>query len=100
MRTAGTFSALPLAMTPYTRRKLLVATVGVGTISYAIACSSPTSGNLPSPPEDASFDAPVDAGPPPTSGNLMPPPPRDAEPDADAAVDADADANLDAASDG
>lgn len=71
------------------RRKLLVAAVGVATVSYVIACADrettegattasqdasdrpPTSGNLPSPPP------PEEAGTPPTSGNLPAPPPPD-----------------------
>jgi hypothetical protein len=83
-------------MALYTRRKLLVATLGLGTISYVLACDPPTSGNLPAPPETD------DKNPPPTSGNLPSPPPRDAAPDADAEVDAgaDADASTDAPADG
>jgi hypothetical protein len=73
-------------------KKLLVASIGVATISY-VACSTGstttdagadaaadgpvTSGNLmPPPPVDASEDVKPDV--PPTSGNLMPPPPIDA----------------------
>ena len=85
-------------------RKLLVAAIGVATVNYvaAVACTPPTSGNLPSPrPEtDASSSTPhnipptsgnlpsprpeTDAAPPsivaPTSGNLPAPVPRDAGP--------------------
>jgi hypothetical protein len=77
------------------RRKLLVASVGLATITYAVAqtaCSSsssttgltgddagdgapPTSGNLPSPPDDGAV---VDFDGFATSGNLAAPPPMDA----------------------
>lgn len=82
---------MQLTMRPkaYAPRKLLVAAVGVATISYvAAACGEldggpPTSGNLMAPTEDRYV--------PPTSGNLPAPPPVDASADADAS-DADADA--------
>lgn len=59
------------------RRKLLVASVGVATVSYVLltACGKentpPVSGNLPAPP-------PTD--PIPVTGNLPAPPPVDAAP--------------------
>lgn len=66
-----------------TTKKILAATIGIGAVSYAIACStgSTTSGNLmPPPPSDAQpSDAQADVGV--TSGNLMPPPPPDAQAD-------------------
>jgi hypothetical protein len=82
------------------RRKLLVASVGVAAVSYAVgvACgdSNVTSGNLPAPaPRDAANEQIV------TSGNLPAPPPPDAgQQDADAATDAaDASDASDAAND-
>lgn len=65
------------------RRKLLVASIGVATVSYVVAeagcrTSTITSGNLPAPP-------PADtAPPPPVVGNLPAPPPMEspATPDA------------------
>ena len=67
---------------PSRRRKLLVASIGVATVSYVVltACKeTPISGNLPAPPP------PTDN--PPVVGNLpAPPPPEDAaKPDATAA---------------
>ena len=65
-------------------RKLLVAAIGVATVNYvaAVACTPPTSGNLPSPrpetPDAASSSTPHDLVP--TSGNLPAPVPRDAGP--------------------
>lgn len=59
------------------RRKLLVATVGVATVSYAMALAAcgkentPVSGNLPAPP-------PPDTATSPVSGNLVAPTPPDA----------------------
>jgi hypothetical protein len=50
-------------------KKLLVASIGVATISY-VACSTSTTTT------DAGADAAADG--PVTSGNLMPPPPIDA----------------------
>lgn len=66
---------------PNRRRKILVASIGVATVSYvALAgCNkeTPISGNLPSPPPTQE---------PPVVGNLpAPPPPEDAAP-ADAAI--------------
>ena len=60
---------------PTRRRKLLVASIGVATVSYvAIACrETPVSGNLPAPPPTET---------PPVTGNLpAPPPPTDAGPE-------------------
>jgi hypothetical protein len=71
----------------FTPRKLLVAAVGVATLSYVAGCKEqqpPTSGNLPAPPPSSVLDADasspaVDSGspfePPPTSGNLPAPQP-------------------------
>ena len=63
---------------PSRRRKLLVASIGVATVSYvAIACrETPVSGNLPAPPPPTET--------PPVSGNLPAPPPpaEDAGPEA------------------
>ncbi|HVH45606.1 MAG TPA: hypothetical protein VM925_24800 [Labilithrix sp.] len=74
------------------RRKLLVASVGIASVSYVVgvACiENSTSGNLPAPPP--SDGSTVDRGPPPTSGNLPAPPPApDAATDASDAGDADA----------
>ena len=75
-------------------KKVLVAAIGVATVTYAAACldgNTETSGNLLPPPDAGNaVDARAD-GPPPdalsevvTSGNLMPPPPVDASSDADA----------------
>lgn len=75
-------------------RKLLIAAVGVATISYVACNSTTTSGNLVAPPEDAQVDSGTDASAdaPDTaaadvaldrmamSGNLIAPPP-DAGPD-------------------
>jgi hypothetical protein len=59
---------------PGRRRKILVASIGVATVSYVVltACrETPISGNLPAPPP------PTDN--PPVVGNLpAPPPPEDA----------------------
>ena len=60
-------------------RKLLVASLGVATLTY-VACTSPSSGNLMFPDDAAAADAKADG--PVTSGNLMPPPPVDAAADA------------------
>lgn len=86
-------------------RKLLVASIGIATVSY-IGCAGstfsdpPTSGNLPAPRcleecqvDDSgaggdSGDAHFDTGIPPTSGNLPAPAPMDAGNDADASHDA------------
>lgn len=83
-------------------RKLLVASIGIATVSY-IGCADtfgdpPTSGNLPAPrcPEECQVadagdagDAHFDTGIPPTSGNLPAPPPMDGGNDAsDASHDA------------
>ena len=74
-------------------KKVLVAAIGVATVTYAAACldgNTETSGNLLPPPDAGAVDARTD-GPPTdalsevvTSGNLMPPPPSDASSDADA----------------
>jgi hypothetical protein len=72
-------------------KKILLASLGVGAVSYIAACGSsntPASGNLVPPSLDASADAnPVtqDAAPDVvTSGNLMGPPPVDSGTDASA----------------
>lgn len=92
-------------------RKLLVASLGVATLSYVACTTSPSSGNLMFPDGDAAADGPVTSGnlmppPPPdgaadakpdapvTSGNLMPPPPPDAG-DAGDAGDSSSDAGRD-----
>ncbi|HVH45605.1 MAG TPA: hypothetical protein VM925_24795 [Labilithrix sp.] len=83
------------------RRKLLVASVGIASISYVLACSksqqpvtgnlpappptetTPISGNLPAPePMDAAPPLERDSGPGPSviSGNLPAPPPPDGGP--------------------
>ena len=49
------------------RRALLIASIGVATVSYVAACEHPAAGNL-APPQPA-----MDAGPSPVSGNLAPP---------------------------
>jgi hypothetical protein len=73
---------------PSNARKLLVASVGVASVSYVVACGSESSGNLVGPPEpDASADVQADH---PTSGNLAPPP--DAGPHLDAGQDSGWDA--------
>ena len=68
---------------PSQSRKLLIASIGVATISYVAACGGssdpPTSGNLVSPPAagaagTVSGGASGAAGFPPTSGNLVAPP--------------------------
>lgn len=79
-------------------KPLLLATIGLATLSYASAqgCGDdePTgSGNLLPPPQDAGLDASKDSGPPILldSGNLLAPPPQDAAADSalgDAALDA------------
>jgi hypothetical protein len=85
---------------PSNSRKLLIASVGIASVSYVVACSSgdaPSSGNLML--VDAST---LDA---PTSGNLMGGQPQDAALDAPTsgnlmAVDAgDQDASTDASDD-
>ncbi len=103
---------VPMASDPVKRRlvtkKLLAAAVGIGAVSYVVACgeTSPSgsssadggtakdgaldvlvsSGNLMAiPPDAAPTDAGKDAEPDAgiiTSGNLMPPPPSDASADA------------------
>lgn len=103
---------VPMASDPIKRRlvtkKLLAAAVGIGAVSYVVACgeTSPSgpssadggaakdgaldvlvsSGNLMAiPPDAAPADAGKDAEPDAgiiTSGNLMPPPPSDASADA------------------
>ncbi len=75
------------------RRKLLVASVGVASISYVVAACGkdqrPVSGNLPAPPPTPSVTPisgnlpapePIDAAPPPSpdSGPATPPPKKDA----------------------
>jgi hypothetical protein len=67
------------------RRKLLVASIGVATVSYALLTSCdrpPISGNLPSPPPQ-----------PPVVGNLPAPPPPDGGPEPAPGGDAGADAS-------
>lgn len=69
------------------RRKLLVASLGLASVSYVLACGKkdiPVSGNLPAPPPTETT---------PISGNLPAPPP----PEADAEADTDADAGPTAA---
>ncbi len=60
---------------PNLGRKLLVASVGIATVTYMVACgSSATSGNLLPPPGDGGGDSQDTAVPPDvTSGNLLPP---------------------------
>jgi hypothetical protein len=77
------------------RKRLLVAAIGVATISYASSqgCEpqptmTSTSGNLVPPPADANPLPPARDAELPSSGNLLPPPPRDAGPPQDAAPDA------------
>jgi hypothetical protein len=83
-----------------TTKKLLVASIGVATVTY-VACSSTsgTSGNLVAPPPgDGAADVQPDnfiIG----SGNLVAPPPPDGG-DADAPSDAPADAPSDAPGEG
>jgi len=75
-------------------RKLLVASIGVASVSYVTGCSafsdpgnSPTSGNLLAPPAQV-----VDNPLPPTSGHLVgppevpPPPPPPVTPSLDAGL--------------
>ena len=98
-----------------TSRKLLVASVGVATVSYVSACNaftspeSPSSGNLVAPPvlDQPSPQEPprngvdnppgrptaFDAGPSPTSGNLVAPPEPPPDPEPDAGSDEDAGSN-------
>ena len=72
----------------FVTKKLLVASIGVATVSYVACSNTETSGNLVAPPgSDAASDAPADAisdvffgGE--TSGNLAPPPPPQGTPDA------------------
>ena len=83
---------------PSNSRKLLIASIGVASVSYVVACSVtediPTSGNLMANLDAAALDAPtsgnlmaLDTGTDaPTSGNLM-------------AIDAGEDAPSDAADD-
>lgn len=71
-------------------KKVLVAAIGVATVSYAFACgeTQSTSGNLMAPDADTSADARNDSNgnaDVSSSGNLMAPPPVDAE--ADTALD-------------
>ncbi len=70
----------PKTPTKFAPRKLLVAAVGVATLNcVAIACTPPTSGNLPAPTDrDAAAAAPTPTNVPPTSGNLPAPTPVDA----------------------
>jgi hypothetical protein len=65
-------------------RKLLVASLGVAAVSYAVGCEKQPVGNLARPAADATAQPsgtltpppPIDTGsPPPVVGNLMPPPP-------------------------
>jgi hypothetical protein len=80
----------------FVTKKLLVASIGVATVSYVACSNTETSGNLAAPPgSDAASDAPTDAffGAE-TSGNLVAPPPPDAS--ADAAKDGAADGAPDA----
>ena len=98
-----------------TTKKILVASLGVGAVSYVAACGSsdttPSGGNLLPPTVDASADVGTDAGADAkpvtpdaaadvvTSGNLMgPPPPVDSGSDAKAEdaslTDASADSDV------
>jgi hypothetical protein len=64
-------------------KKILVATLGAGAVSYVVACGSSTTnvGNLmPTPGPDATADTGADAIA--SSGNLLPPQPPDAAQDA------------------
>lgn len=65
-------------------RKLLIATLGVATVNYiAVACTPPTSGNLPAPDPgkpDASTPTSATSAPPPTAGNLPAPQPIEPTP--------------------
>jgi len=71
-------------------RKLLVAAAGVATLNYlAVACTPPTTGNLPAPTAEPDTGAPPPTSLPPTSGNLVVPQPLDSAPMA-VAVDASA----------
>jgi hypothetical protein len=58
-------------------RKILVATLGVGAVSYVTACGSNSGNLLPPPPQDAAPEAMIDGSMQDvvTSGNLMGPPP-------------------------
>jgi len=84
--------------TPLGRRKLLVATLGVATVSYVILANCggqtdapPTAANLPAPyPTAANLPSPPPPQPPPTAANLPAPPPFDAGADADASDASDA----------
>lgn len=69
------------------RKKLLIAAVGVAAINYAASCQPITSGNLMAPDTDPTADAADDRMI--SSGNLVLPL-VDAGPDADAADAADA----------
>lgn len=86
----------------FVTKKLLVASIGVATVSYVACSNTETYGNLVAPPgSDAASDAPADAisdvffGAE-TSGNLVAPPPPDASTDAakDGAADGATDAPL------
>lgn len=70
---------IPKKLSP---RKLLVAAVGVATLNYVgVACTPPTSGNLPAPTFEPDAGTTPPSNIPPTSGNLdAPPPPADAAP--------------------
>jgi hypothetical protein len=64
-------------------RKLLIASVGLATMSY-VGCKltdGSTTGNLLPPPDAAPSDLRAEASPPPLppTGNLVPPPPTDAK---------------------
>lgn len=65
----------------------MVASVGVATVSYVVACEHPSAGNL-APPQPAVIDAGPAPMPSPVAGNLMavPIPPPSAEADAGPAV--------------
>lgn len=82
------------------RRKLLVASVGIASVSYVVgvACldSTSTSGNLPAPPptDGATQDAREDVGV--ISGNLPAPPPPENDAGEEDASDAAAEAGEDA----
>ncbi len=71
-------ASIPAMKRRLTTKKIFAATIGIGAVSYVIACStgSTTSGiPMPPPPSDAQADVGI------TSGNLMPPPPPDAQAD-------------------
>ena len=76
-----------------TSRKLLLATVGLATISYVACTDGSTSGNLMATPLR---DSAADREPPPTSGNLMPAPFDSSMPDAPTDTGAGQDAAPDA----